>query len=92
VSAWSDNTTSHGFVLRGNVFTPVSFPLAKGTIAFGINDNGDIAGSYKDTAGNIHGFLFSGGALSTVDVAGARDTELTSINNEGWSLVPFSTL
>ena len=68
---------------RGGVFTPITFPLAKSTVAFGINDTGDIAGFYRDAAGNTHGFLFANGAFSTVDVAGARDTQLTRINNEG---------
>lgn len=30
-----------------------------------------------------HGFIFSGGAFSTVDVVGARSTQLTRIKNDG---------
>jgi hypothetical protein len=42
-----------------------------------------IAGFYTDAAGNTHGFIFSSGAFSTVDVAGARGTQLTRIKNDG---------
>ena len=51
--------------------------------AFGINDTGEIAGFYTDAASNSHGFVYAGGAFSTVDVAGARGTQLTRIKNGG---------
>jgi probable HAF family extracellular repeat protein len=65
------------------VFTPIAFPLATSTTAFGINDDGEIAGVYADAAGNSHGFIFSSGSFSTVDVAGARGTLLTRVKNDG---------
>ena len=80
---WSDATGSHGFLLHGGVFTPIDFPLATSTSAFGINDTGEIAGFYSDAAGNVHGFIFAGSAFSTVEVAGARGTQLTRIKNGG---------
>jgi uncharacterized membrane protein len=73
---------THGFLLQAGVFTPVNFPLATSTTAFGINDTGEIAGFYSDAAGS-HGFIYAGGAFSTVDVAGARSTQLTRIKNGG---------
>jgi probable HAF family extracellular repeat protein len=65
------------------VFTPINFPLATSTTAFGINETGEIAGYYTDAAGNTHGFVYAGAAFSTVDVAGARGTQLTRIKNGG---------
>ena len=65
------------------MFTPINFPLATSTTAFGINDTGEIAGFYTDAASNSHGFVYAGGAFSTVDVAGARGTQLTRIKNGG---------
>jgi probable HAF family extracellular repeat protein len=65
------------------VFTPINFPRAASTTAFGINDTGEIAGYYTDAAGNTHGFVYAGGAFSTVDVAGTRGTQLTRIKNGG---------
>lgn len=77
------STGSHGFLLQGGVFTPVNFPLATSTTAWGISDTGEIAGFYNDAAGNTHGFIYADGAFSTVDVAGARGTQLTRIRNGG---------
>jgi hypothetical protein len=65
------------------VFTPIDFPLATSTTAFGISDTGEITGFYNDAAGNTHGLIFAGGAFSTVDVAGARGTFLTRSKNSG---------
>ena len=65
------------------MFTPINFPLATSTIAFGINDTGEIAGFYSDAIGNSHGFIYASGAFSTVDVAGSRATQLTRIKNGG---------
>jgi hypothetical protein len=65
------------------VFTPINFPLATSTRPLGINDTGEIAGSYNEAAGNSHGFIYAGGAFSTVDVAGARATFLTRGKNGG---------
>ena len=65
------------------MFTPINFPLATSTAPFGINDTGEIAGFYSDSAGKSHGFIYAGGAFSTVDVAGARATLLTRIKNGG---------
>jgi probable HAF family extracellular repeat protein len=70
-------------VLHAGVFTPINFPLATSTSAFGINDAGEIAGFYSDAAGNAHGFIYGDGAFSTVDVAGARGTQLIRIKNGG---------
>ena len=65
------------------MFTPINFLLATSTTAFGINDTGEIAGFYSDAAGKEHGFIYAGGAFSTVDVAGARSTQLIRIDNGG---------
>ena len=46
----------HGFVLSGAAYTTVDYPGADVTLAFGINDSGQIVGPYKDASG-IHGYL-----------------------------------
>src|SRR4029077_5937652 len=55
-----------------------------GTQAFGINDSGQIVGSFFD-AGNTktHGFLDTGGSFTTIDVPGATNTNAYGINNSG---------
>ena len=46
----------HGFVLSNGTYTSVDFPTATGTWVYGLNDLGEIVGTWTDTAGNIHGF------------------------------------
>jgi hypothetical protein len=51
----------HGFLLSKGKFATIDVPAAFGigTVAFGINPQGDIVGSYSDGSGNVHGFLLS---------------------------------
>jgi len=56
---------------------------ADGTQAVGINNAGQIVGSYLD-AGIFHGFLLSGGTFTTIDVAAAtHGTRAFGINDAG---------
>lgn len=64
-------------------FTSVDVPGATVTEAHGINDAGQIVGAYQDTTGTYHGFLSSGGILSTIDVPGATFTVANGINDLG---------
>jgi hypothetical protein len=70
-------------VRRAGVFTPIDFPLTKLTITWSINDAGDVAGFYYDANGVDHGFVFSDGAFTAIDVAGARGTQVLRIKNSG---------
>jgi len=48
---------THGFVLSGGIFTAVDDPSATGvTVAFGLNDSGQIVGVY-DAQGAEFGFV-----------------------------------
>jgi uncharacterized membrane protein len=55
-----ESLDSHGFLLSGGRLTTIDVPGAVRTIAFGINERGDIVGGYADSAG-FHGFLLSRG-------------------------------
>ena len=57
---------------------PYQFSARHRHDCFRINDTGEIAGHYTDAAGNTHGLIYSGGAFSTVDVAGANSTQLST--------------
>ena len=60
--------TLHGFLDSGGIYTTLDDPLgAKGTVANGINDAGQIVGYYVDSSGTPHGFLYSGGTYTTLD-------------------------
>ena len=49
--------TEHGFLDAGGTFSPIDFPGAIHTVAYGINATGDIVGYYIDAASIPHGFL-----------------------------------
>src|SRR5262249_22040831 len=67
-----------------------------GTIARGINDGGQIVGSYEGAnTSQFHGFLLSGGAYTTLDdpLAGPTgDTEAFGINNAGQIVGLYQTI
>jgi probable HAF family extracellular repeat protein len=51
------------------------------TVAQGINDMGQIVGSFLDTNNVRHGFLWQAGTFTQIDVPGAISTEARGINN-----------
>ncbi len=61
----------HGFLLAHGVFTTIDAPAelqARGTSAFGINNRGDIVGSWIDRDGVQRGFLLpADGAFTVID-------------------------
>jgi probable HAF family extracellular repeat protein len=65
-------------------FSPIDYPGASGTIAYGINDAGAIVGPYYDTAGYAYGFVYKGGDFTPFNVPGAYGyTHPAGINNVG---------
>jgi hypothetical protein len=76
------------FVESGGVYTVLHDPEAEiygvsdSTLGNGINDAGDIVGSFADASG-IHGFTESGGVYTTLDVPAASRTFALGINNAG---------
>ena len=67
-------------------YTALDDPLAVSgfsfTTAYGINSSGQIVGSYRDVvSGATHGFLYSGGTYTTLDVPSATLTEARAIND-----------
>jgi uncharacterized membrane protein len=78
---------SHGFLLQDGQFTIIDEPEAAGvfgTIATGINDDGDIVGSFSGPTNNaydFHGFALIQGQYIRIDVLGAFYTETYRINN-----------
>ena len=44
-------------------FTTIALPGSLGTHAYGINDHGQIVGTYFGVDRKLHGFLLSGGGL-----------------------------
>jgi len=64
--------------------TTIDVPGASSTFASGINDAGQVVGSYFEYgSGYPHGFLESGGSFTTIDVPGAFYTMPGGINDAG---------
>jgi uncharacterized membrane protein len=66
-----------------NTFTPINYPSATETSAFGVNASDVVVGTYIDSAGNDHGFLWNKGVFSDIDYPGATDTFAVGINDLG---------
>lgn len=64
-------------------YTSFDFPGAAATWASGINDSGQIVGSYRDANGSTHGFLRNGTTFTSIDYPGAVTTQALGINNAG---------
>lgn len=78
--------TGEGFVSSGGTYVTLNAPGAALTDARGINDAGQVVGSYLLTPGSAgprQGFLYSGGAFTTLNRPGAASTFLTGINDGG---------
>jgi probable HAF family extracellular repeat protein len=63
-------------------FTTIDLPGGTETFAHGINDAGQIVGSFGDATVQ-HGFLKDGSTFTMIDVPGATGTEANGINSAG---------
>ena len=78
---YSDATNhEHGFLYSGGTFTTLA--LSADTLAYGINDAGQIVGDYFDGSAS-HGFLYSGGTFTTLDDPSGTGTSAHGINAAG---------
>jgi probable HAF family extracellular repeat protein len=67
----------------GYDFVTLTDPNLTGfTLAAGIDDAGEVVGSYRDIANNTHGFSLSeiGGTFTTLDVQGATSTSANGVS------------
>jgi probable HAF family extracellular repeat protein len=76
-----------------NVFTTIDDPAGTigTTLAFDINNLGQIVGQFADAAGT-HGFLLSAGTFTAIDVPSATgsDTRALAINDTGQIVGSFT--
>jgi probable HAF family extracellular repeat protein len=64
-------------------FTPIDVPGALSTSATGINNAGDVVGSFEDHPAGSMGFLYTNGVITTINVPGAVGTSASAISNSG---------
>ncbi len=92
VGVCSSQSSPHGFIYDNGTFSLIDYPGGCSTIAFGINDSDQIAGTYRDgCAGDTHAFLYSAGTFTPIDYPGAAQTFALGINNAG-VVVGYSSL
>jgi hypothetical protein len=65
------NSASVGFIYSGGSYTTFAVPGASNTWAFGINNEGEIVGSYRD--------VYSGGVYTTLDYPLGPGTQAFSL-------------
>ena len=69
---------------NGQYYTSTEVPGAYQTSPNGINDAGQIAGAYRTAQnGENHGFVASGGIISSIDFPGSRSTSIDGISKSG---------
>ena len=62
---------------------PISFPEGTETLPYGVNDRGQVVGSYRDPTGAVKGFLFENGTYISVSIGGSATTNFYDINSAG---------
>jgi hypothetical protein len=86
VAGWCVNATTGqpvAFTYAKGKFTNIAFPQAVGTEANGINDKGEVVGTYIDQTGSQHGFYLIGQTYTSLDAPGAFATTAWGVNNAG---------
>jgi uncharacterized membrane protein len=76
----------HALLIKGGQYIPLAPTTVLGnhySEALKSNDRGDVVGLYIGDDGFTHGFLLSGGAVTTLDFPGASDTSAYGIDESG---------
>lgn len=82
IIAASATVRADGFLLSGTSYSILNFPGIHATEPLSINDSGNIAGTYIDSAG-YHGFSDVGGVFTSIDYPGGGQTLVQGMNNRG---------
>lgn len=72
-----------GVIQRDSVSTLYDYPGAVGTALTGINDHGEIVGTWIDAVQVSHGFLLRKGITTAIQVPGSIGTRPNGLNNRG---------
>ncbi|MGA8491553.1 MAG: hypothetical protein WB711_14095 [Terriglobales bacterium] len=85
VGGFNDSKGVHGFLYDGTTFVTLNDPAASvyGTSAVGINDAGQIVGTYYDINNVPHAFVYTNGAYTNFDCPNSDGTNAAGINSSG---------
>ncbi|HZS94053.1 MAG TPA: hypothetical protein VFA78_04600 [Chloroflexota bacterium] len=86
------SSSNRAFVVRGSQVIYFQYPGSTFTQALGLNDKGEVVGTYNDKAGTAHGFTYSLATRSfhAINVPGSTSTVVNGVNDHGW-IVGFYT-
>jgi probable HAF family extracellular repeat protein len=73
-------------------YTKIMYPGSTWTEASGINDLGQVVGTYTDTSGVAHGFRYKAGVYTTLDFPGMAHNYALGINDAGRVVGSFSAV
>lgn len=82
VASSSSQANALGYTFT-DINVPGSQPDSTGLYGLGLNNLGQVVGTYDDSAGNLAGFLYSGGKYVNIDAPGATNTVFSGINDWG---------
>ena len=74
---------SHSFIWNVDFYGLFDLPFGASGGISGVNDSGDVVGSFSENGGPTTGFLYSDNTFVTITVPGATATFVTDINNRG---------
>jgi len=78
----SYNSGGHGFITNGATTKQIDYPGSTTTTIYGINDVGQIVGTYTDVKGT-HGFVDTRGEFAQLTLPDGSDVTPYAINNLG---------
>src|SRR5436190_5282022 len=64
-------------------YAQLDYPGSSSTTAMSINNGNVVVGWYADSAGLNHGFKYSNGSYTAINVPNAYETQALGINDQG---------
>jgi hypothetical protein len=84
VGAYLDSGgTQHGFLLKSGKYTNLDVPKHMYPNAWSVNNSGVVSIFAQNSAGNVDSFLFNGKTYKNVNVPGATDSLIGTIDDSG---------
>jgi uncharacterized membrane protein len=83
VGQFSYPAASLAFYFRGTSYHVLNIKGGVSSTCNGINASGQMVGAYEDKVNHIHGFLYNGKSVVTVDFPNSNFTEAWDINKTG---------
>lgn len=79
------NTGAHGFLYDGKDYLILDAPKAAlaGTLTYGLNNNGQMVGSYVDSKSIVNSFVYDGFNYQVLSFPNAKQTMAVGINLQG---------